>query len=276
MGSSMMTEMTWEAFGEAVKADPVAVIPMGSTELEGPHLPLGVDTIVAEGVARRLDGEPGILIGPTLPVGYSKWFMPFPGTITLETDTLVRVLREYVQSLAQHGIKRFVFLNAHRGNNACVESAARSLVADHALRVAMLSIWKLANDLSAVHDRAIEEGRFTHAGEIMTSAVMALAPHTVIADRMDAEAVKSPPESAFKVKNSLGETEFQNSVQIIYQDIRDVTEFGTMGDPGAASAAKGEMIINRIVGYAKAFLQEFKKLQLKSERKPEQACQNQS
>lgn len=264
MGRSMMSEMTWEAFAEAVNDDPVAVIPMGSIELEGPHLPLGVDTIVADGVARRLDGEPGILIGPTLPMGYSKWFLPFPGTISLETDTLVRVIRDYVQSLIQHGIRRFVFLNAHRGNNACIESASRSLVADHPVRVAMLSVWKLANDLSAVQDKAIEEGRFTHAGEIMTSVVMALAPDTVVTDRMVAEAVKSPPASAFKVKNSLGETEFQNSVQIVYQDIRDVTEFGTMGDPGAASPEKGEMILNRIVDYTKAFLQEFKKLYLKS------------
>ncbi|MBI9083113.1 MAG: creatininase family protein [Desulfobacterales bacterium] len=271
MGGSFMAEMTWEAFGKAVEADPVAVIPMGSTELEGPHLPLGVDTIVADGVARRLDGAAGIIIGPTLPIGYSKWFMPFPGTITLETETLVRVLTEYTRSLIDHGIRRFVFLNSHRGNNACVESVARTLVADHSVRVAMLSVWKLANDLSAVADRSIEEGRFTHAGEIMTSTIMALAPHTVVSDRMGSEKVKSPPNSTFKVKNSLGETEFKGSVQTVYQDIRDVTDFGTMGDPGAASAAKGESIINRIVEYTKDFLQEFRKLALTEPKKSERA-----
>ena len=271
MGSSFMSEMTWEAFGRAVETDPVAVIPLGSTELEGPHLPLGVDTLVADGVARRLGGEPGIIIGPTLPMGYSKWFMPFPGTITLEAETLVRVLNEYTRSLMDHGLRRFVFLNAHRGNNACVESVARSLVADHPVRVAMLSIWKLAHDLCAVADQAIEEGRFTHAGEIMTSAIMALAPDTVVADRMAPEAVKSPPGSAFKVKNSLGETEFRESVQTVYQDIRDVTDFGTMGDPTAASAAKGEAIIHRVVEYAKTFLQEFGKLALTEPKKPERA-----
>jgi creatinine amidohydrolase len=262
MGGSFMAEMTWEAFGKAVDSDPVAVIPMGSTELEGPHLPLGVDTIVAEGVARRLEGTGGVLIGPVLPIGYSKWFMPFPGTITLETETLVQVLKEYVSSLIRHGIRRFVFLNAHKGNNPCIESAARSLMADHPVRIAMLSIWKLAHDLSAVADQAIEEGRFTHAGEIMTSAVMALAPHTVISGRVVPEAVKSPPHSAFKVKNSLGETEFKGSVQTVYQDIRDVTDFGTMGDPTAASAAKGEAILDRIVDYARDFIVEFRKLTL--------------
>jgi creatinine amidohydrolase len=262
MTSSFIHEMTSEAFTKEAAADKVVVIPMGSTELEGSHLPLGVDTIVADGVARRLNGEPGVLIGPTLPIGYSKWFLPFAGTISLETETLIRVLTEYVESLMSAGIRRFVFLNAHKGNNACIESAARSLLAEHRLRMAMLSLWKLAHDLCAVKDRSIAEGRFTHAGEIMTSAVMALAPATVAGDRICAGTVKSPENSAFKVKNSLGETEFMDSVQVVFQDIRDVTDSGTLGDPTAASAEKGEVVVERIADYTRAFLQEFRKLPL--------------
>ncbi|MBN2034647.1 MAG: creatininase family protein [Deltaproteobacteria bacterium] len=263
MGSSFIARMTWEIFKEAVDSDTVVVIPMGSTELEGPHLPLGVDTIVADGIAGLLNGEPGILIGPTLPIGYSKWFLPYPGTITLETETLIRVLTEYTKSLIAAGIRRFVFLNAHKGNNACIESTARNLVAEYGVRVGMLSLWKLAHDLCAVKDRSIEEGRFTHAGEIMTSAVMALAPETVIENRIQADRVKSPEQSAFKVKNSLGETEFMDSVQIVFQKIGEVTDSGTLGDPTAANAKKGEMIIGRVAAYARAFLQEFRKLPFK-------------
>jgi creatinine amidohydrolase len=266
MTSSFIAQMNWEAFGEAAKSDAVVVIPMGSTELEGPHLPLGVDTIVADGIAMRLNGEPGILIGPTLPIGYSKWFLPFPGTISFETETLIRVLSEYTKSLISAGIRRFVFLNAHKGNNSCIESTARGLVSDYGVLVGMLSLWKLAHDLCAVKDQYIEEGRFTHAGEIMTSAVMALAPETVIKDRIRADTVKSPKQSAFRVKNSLGETEFMDSVQIVFHSIRDITDSGTMGNPTAASAEKGEMIIDRIAAYARAFLQEFLKLPLKQEK----------
>ncbi|MCG6894320.1 MAG: creatininase family protein [Desulfobacteraceae bacterium] len=260
MTSSFISEMTSEAFREAAGTDTVAVIPMGSTELEGPHLPLGVDTIAADGVAKRLNGEPGVLIGPTLSIGYSKWFLPFAGTISLETETLIRVLVEYVESLAGAGIRRFVFLNAHKGNNPCIESTARRLVAEHRVRVGMLSLWKLAHDLCAVRDRAIDEGRFTHAGEIMTATMMALAPETVVTGRITADQVKSPENSAFRVKNSLGETEFMDSVQIVYQDIRDVTDSGTMGDPTTATAEKGEAVVERITAYARAFLQEFRKL----------------
>ncbi|HDR16732.1 MAG TPA: creatininase family protein [Desulfobacteraceae bacterium] len=262
MGTAFIENMSWEAFRDAVSEDPVVVVPMGSTELEGPHLPLGTDTIVADGVARRLDGGPGVLIGPTLPIGYSKWFLPYPGTITLETETLIQVLVEYIGSLIIGGVKRFVFLNAHKGNNAAIESASRRILEHHKVRMGMLSIWKLAHDLCAVKDQMAEEGRFTHSGELMTSAVMALEPESVVENRIRADTVKPLENSLLNLKNSLGETEFMGSVQIVFQKIQDVTDSGTLGDPTAATAEKGEAVIKRIVEYAQAFLVEFRKLPL--------------
>lgn len=260
MRKTFMEEMTWEEFKEAVSETTVAVVPLGSTELEGTHLPLGVDTFAANGVARRLAGEEGILIGPTLSIGYSKWFMPFPGTLSLESDTLTRVLTEYAEGLISHGIRRIVFLNSHRGNNSCVETTARTLVKTHKIKAGMLSIWKLANDLTAQKPGLITEGRFTHAGEIMTSVIMALKPETVVTSRMKPDSLRSPEESLFTVKNSLGETEYKGSVQMIYPDIREITDTGIMGDPTTASAEKGEMIMTLITDYIRTFLQEFRKL----------------
>lgn len=259
MNKSFVLEMTWEEFRDAVDSKTVMVIPMGSTELEGLHLPLGVDTIVAEGIADGLAGEEGVLIGPPLPIGYSKWFNPFPGTISLENGTLARVLLEYCTCLVKHGLRRIVFLNAHRGNNAGVEMAARDLIVDHDVRIGMLSIWKLANDLTA-GSSLIREGKFTHAGEIMTSVILALKPDSVVSGKIKPDSVKSPEGSSFSVKNSLGETAFQGSIQTIFQDIRDVTDTGIMGDPTAASAEKGEVVLKLVVDYAKAFLQEFRNL----------------
>jgi len=262
MTSFYISEMTSEECRKASEENSVVVIPMGSTELEGNHLPLGVDTIVADGIARRLNGIPGVFIGPTLPIGYSKWFLPFSGTISLETETLIRVLVEYVESLFKAGFRRFVFLNAHRGNNPCIESAARLLTGRHGIRIGMLSVWKLANDLCAVQDGLIEEGRFTHAGEIMTSTIMALKPEAVVVERMQADHPRSLKESAFKVQNSLGNIAFGGSVQTLYQDIREITDSGTMGDPTSATAEKGEAIIARIAEYAGDFLKEFQKISL--------------
>jgi creatinine amidohydrolase len=259
MISHYMADMTWEEFRDAVNEQSVLVIPMGSTELEGIHLPLGVDAIVADEVARRLNGEEGILLCPSLPVGYSRWFNPFPGTISLEHDTLTKVLVEYGSCLIRHGAKRLVFLNAHRGNNSCIEAASRILIAEYAVRIGMLSIWKLANDLTS-GSGLIQEGKFTHAGEIMTSLIFAIKPDTVRKERMRADHVQSPAGSEFKINNSLGETSFKGSVQIVYQDVREVTQTGVMGDPTTASAEKGETILKLVVNYVKDYLQEFRRL----------------
>ncbi|MEJ2723153.1 MAG: creatininase family protein [Deltaproteobacteria bacterium] len=261
MKKSYLLEMTWEEFRDAVDAKTVMLVPMGSTELEGPHLPLGVDTVVAEGIARRLKGEDGVVIGPVLPIGYSKWFGPFPGTISLELETLTQVLTEYCACLLRHGIKRIVFLNSHRGNNACIDHVARTLVLERPVRVAMLSVWKMANELIAGRD-LIGEGGFTHAGEVMTSVILALRPDLVDNSKMRPARAKSPKRGGFMVKNSLGETEFRGSVQMLYQHIQDVTDTGVFGDPTTATAEKGEQVLNLITDYAKAFLREFRNLPL--------------
>jgi creatinine amidohydrolase len=260
MEKSFLSDMTWMEFRQVVDSNTVAVIPTGSMELEGPHLPLGVDSITAEHISGKLDGDKGVVIAPLLPIGYSKWFNPFPGTISLEHETQVRLLTDYTTSLIRHGIRRIVFLNSHRGNNSAIEVVSRNLVEEYNVRIGMISVWKLANDLTAKHPGMINEGKFTHAGEIMTSLILAIRPDTVVKEHITGEKVKSPPNTKFIVKNSLGETLFQDCIQILYQDTRDVTEKGTMGDPTPATAEKGEKIIGMIVEYTKAFISEFRKL----------------
>jgi creatinine amidohydrolase len=259
MAKSYMADMSWREFQEALDQNTVLVVPLGSTELEGPHLPLGVDTIAARGVARGLAGEEGVIIAPCLPLGYSKWFQPFAGTISLEHDTLVKVLLDYCRSLASSGAERIVFLNSHKGNNSAVEVAAHTLIQEHGLKVGMLSLWKLANDLTAGKG-LIDEGGFTHAGEIMTSLMLALQPEAVFLDQARPGRVKPIKGSELKPLNSIGDTAFQDSVQTVYQDIRQITEDGILGDPSGASAEKGRAVLELIVDFAKAFLQEFRRI----------------
>jgi creatinine amidohydrolase len=258
---SFILGMSTEAFRARVNAYALAVVPIGSVELEGPHLPLGVDTIVAEGISKIIARESGVLIGPVIPVGYSKWFEPFPGTISIENETLCRFIGDYCRSLIRHGIRRILFLNAHRGNNAAIEIVSHRLIAEHQVRVGMVNLWKLAADLINGKN-IISEGKFTHAGELMTSMVLAIHPEVVVSEKIHAGKVKQMKDSRFEVKNSVGETNCDGSIQTIYQDIRDVTETGVLGDPTPASAEKGRMMIEMITTYLKGFLQEFRKLPL--------------
>ena len=100
----------------------------------------------------------------------------------------------------------------------------------------------------------------------MTSVILALKPDTVVTGKIMPDTVNSPEGSAFDVKNSLGETSFQGSIQTVYQDIRDVTDTGIMGDPTAASAEKGEAILKLITDYTRSFLQEFRHLPIEKKR----------
>ncbi|MCB2228993.1 MAG: creatininase family protein [Desulfarculaceae bacterium] len=256
---SYLMDMTWQEVAAAITPQTVVVVPLGSAELEGTHLPVGVDTIAADGVAARLAGLDNVIIGPTLPIGYSKWFLPYPGTISLEQETLIRVLEDYARSLERHGVQRLVFLNSHKGNNAAVETVAHTLVDEFDMKVGMLNVWQLAGQLTAKTELVVEGG-FRHGGEIMASLMLALRPETVVKGEMRPDAVKQDAASAFTFKNSLGDAEFEGAVQTVFRDIRDVTDTGTMGDPSAGSAQRGEAILDLVAGYAKRYLAEFSKL----------------
>ena len=256
---SYLMDMTWQEFAAAVTPQTVVVAPLGSAELEGTHLPVGVDTIAAEGVASMLTGLEGVVIGPTVPIGYSKWFMPYPGTISLEQETLIRLLGDYARSLHRHGVGRLVFLNSHKGNNAAVETVAHTLVDELAMKVGMLNVWQLAGQLTAKTD-LVAEGAFRHGGEIMTSLMLALRPEAVVRGEIKPDQVKQDEPSAFSFRNSLGDAEFEGAVQTVFRDIRQVTDTGIMGDPSAGSAERGQAILELVAGYAQRYLAEFRKL----------------
>ena len=257
---SYLLDMTWREFQEAVTPQTVVVIPLGSSELEGTHLPLGVDTIAAEGLAARLTGLEGVIIGPCLPIGYSKWFLPYAGTISLEQDTLIKLLGDYCGSLVRHGVERLVFLNSHKGNNAAVETTAHSLIDQHQVKVGMLNLWQLAGQLTAGKPELVAEGAFRHGGEIMTSLMLALRPEAVVRQEIKPDQVKQRADSAFGFRNSLGDAALGGAVQTVFRDIRQVTDTGIMGDPSAASAERGEAILELLVSYARQYLAEFKQL----------------
>ena len=98
---------SWAEVHEMERENTIILIPLGSTEQEGIHLPLGVDTYVAEAIAQAVAKEADCLVGPTLPVGYSEWFLEFPGTVSLKIETLTQVLREYIFRYLQKGLKNW-------------------------------------------------------------------------------------------------------------------------------------------------------------------------
>ncbi len=123
----LLHEMTRPAFEEylASESNPVAIIPLGSIEQHGPHLPLGTDSLAALAAAREVAERTNSFVVQACLPGYSPHHMGFKGTITFQPKTLAAIIEDTIASLAGHGIKKVLIVNAHGGNREIAATAAR-------------------------------------------------------------------------------------------------------------------------------------------------------
>jgi creatinine amidohydrolase len=183
-----LAEMTWEEAKRAVEEDRLVIVPVGSTEAHGPHLPLDVDTHQAGHVAELLAERVDAVVAPALPYSYAVTWMGFAGTVTLTAETFQQVLVEIVESLAAHGFRRIMILNAHRPNGSSVDVAARrvidNLTPGAELQVSALSYWEPG--AARVHAlRRSRVGGMGHACEFETSFQLATRPELVHMERLE-------------------------------------------------------------------------------------------
>lgn len=183
-GPLQMAHLTRERCRVLAK-EGLVVWPVGSTEQHGPHLPVGTDAMGAEWIAtaaaERVAGRMPVVIAPTLWLGSSHHHLPFGGTMSLETDTYLRVLGEGAAALAESGFVRIFILNGHGGNHEIAQLAARDLALARDVHVAAGSWWTIAWD-QLVAEGAADIGRFPgHSGRFETSVMLALRPDLVVA-----------------------------------------------------------------------------------------------
>lgn len=183
MATTRFDELTREELNELAPRATV-VVPVGSTEQHGPHLPVCVDTAVITHLTQKAvesaSAEVPVVITPTLPFGFAHHHVPFGGTISLSMDVYLRVLTDIGISLAAGGFKRILFINGHGGNAGPVAQVTDVLVHEHHLdaTVAATSYWFCAADTLAQLDLdgAPKPG---HAGSFETSCLLALRPDLV-------------------------------------------------------------------------------------------------
>ena len=111
-----LERMTWPQAQAAFKRTSFVVVPIGSTEQHGPHLPLGTDFLVAKELARRVGERANVIVTPTIPVGYAQYHAVFPGTLSFSEETLARAYIELCQNLLRYGATHIFFMNGHGGN----------------------------------------------------------------------------------------------------------------------------------------------------------------
>lgn len=172
-----------ELAGEAT-----VVVPLGSTEQHGHHLPVAVDTIVVTTLAHRAASRAAeqalVLVTPTVPFGFAEHHLPFGGTVSLSASTYLDVLTDIGRSLGRQEFRRLVFLNGHGGNETAMKLALDRLAFERPLgmHLAGASYWELASDVLA--ELELEAGTVPgHAGHFETSLLLAIAPELVALDK---------------------------------------------------------------------------------------------
>ena len=175
----LLTEMTWPEVRDILKETDVAIIPVGSCEQHGHHLPLGTDHIQALERCKKIAERVGAVVAPVLYVGLSEHHMGFPGTITLSPETLVQVLFEACKSLSRHGFKKIVLFNNHGGNEVTVNFAAQKANLELDAKVLAIGLDLFYKWTSKLRPPEYIENLDIHAGFEETGVMLILAPDLV-------------------------------------------------------------------------------------------------
>ena len=173
--------MTWEEVQQSVnETKGTIILPVGSTEQHGPHLPVGTDTMVAIALAESAARQSGVLVAPPLWFGWSPHHMILPGTITIRPEVLIEVVFDVVQSLHSHGFERFIFLNGHRiVNIAWLQIAGERVKRELGARVMLFDPAYMSKSIID----SLGWGDVGHAEEIESSHMWHCYPELVKMDR---------------------------------------------------------------------------------------------
>lgn len=234
-------ELSTAEIAEADREGTVVVIPVGAVEQHGPHLPVGVDAMINDGLLEdtlgRLPSEFPILVLPQQAIGWSDEHGAFPGTLSISMETLTAAWCEIGATIANAGFRRLVFFNSHGGQSEIAKIVCRKLRISHGV-LAVAANWYALVDLSDMVD-ATERRHGIHAGEVETSMMMHLRPDLVRADAL-ANFEPSSVEMARRYKRlgPTGATPYGWMTQ-------DLHPSGAVGNAMRASAEKGRTIVER-------------------------------
>jgi creatinine amidohydrolase len=254
-----MTKLLWQhlrrgEIEQAAKDSAVVLLPIGSTEQHGPHLPVDTDmSIVWEVSSRAADlvNDFPVLIAPPVWSGYSPHHMIFPGTITLSYDTFVNLIVEIGKSIAHHGFKKILLLNGHGGNHHLVAGAAIKLN-EAGIMATSATYWYLAVDeINALRETPL--GGMGHACELETSVQMALRPTLV-----DTTALEAHPKVT---ASSFFARDLTETGSVYYSPVASFARpgfTGVSGDPTKANPVKGENILDAAAARLAQFLREYR------------------
>jgi creatinine amidohydrolase len=231
-------QMIWEEYRDEI-GQRIIILPVGSLEQHGPHLPLNVDVVIPSSLAKMVDEQLDAMVLPTIAYGYkshptSGGGQLFPGTTSLNGMTLINLTLDILNETYRHGGRRFMVLNGHYENLAFVTEAVELFIekAKDAL-VVIVSWWDQVSD--EMIDELFAEAGFPgwdteHAGLTETALMLYFAPELVRQDSIiDDQSERKPTYSIFPPPNDI------------------VPKSGVLYKATYASREKGEKLARHVV-----------------------------
>jgi len=236
---------TYLELEEKIKQGAVILLPIGQVEEHGPHLPVGTDAYIAEGVARRaaemLEGEIPVLLMPCVWSTYSvdalgKW----PGLIKVRTRTVIDLVHDIVASLLRMGFRKVILLNGHGNNPGLLDVALRELADEFEAAPILANVWSLSAE-SFNRVRRSAPGGAIHADEYETSLVLAMD--------YPVEMSKAPAGDSFRFESQFrARDNFAGKNLVTWSTWKlQQSRSGVYGDPTVASAETGRTVLDATV-----------------------------
>ena len=219
--------------------NPKIILPVGSLEQHGPHLPLCTDTIIAEYVAAAVSNTCQSLLMPSMQIGCSLEHAGFPGTISLTTQTFSSMIIEISKNLFDSGFRSLFVINGHGGNKAILDSTFTTLKYEHPdLQLYSFTVLDIAKE-KFEEIRKSPRKMIGHADELETSIMLALRPDLVEMSRA------LPEKPSFPTPVSL-EPEDLTKVTFGWR-AKQVSKSGVIGSPNLATSDTGRLLLDYVV-----------------------------
>ena len=255
----LYADLTWPEVNEAVLMNKVLLLPIGSTEQHGHHMPLDVDNFLATSVCLEAGkrNPQDILVMPNIPYGYNEHAMDFPGTIHVHYDHFIEYCLDVCKSVAYYGFQRIIIVDGHGSNEHLCEFIARRATLETDALFASTMWTNLTKDkFEEVRESGF--GGAAHAGELETSVYLYLEPAKIYMDKAidhygGAAGCKGSKFTSVDLTKGWGPIK-------LVRWTSSATPNGVSGAATLATAEKGEAILNAAVDNLVEFIEEFRSM----------------
>jgi len=252
-------KLTWPEINDAIEMGKVCIVPCGSVEQHGPHLPLDVDIVCPLGIAYGSGQQipEKMLVLPPVWYGYTGHVMDFPGTINTHYETFIKQVLDITKSLAYHGFKKIVLLNGHGSNMPNLDLAARRTNLETDAECILVAWWNMLTVDKEFLPRWRQSkfpGGIAHACELETSLYLYLDGDNVRKDKIKNGVVSFNQEnSPFNYVDLFG-----HGPATIISWTSSYSESGVLGEPELATVEKGRQAYEEAVKQLVRFVTYFK------------------